>query len=240
MVQVNVSQTTDERKYRLQIVVISMMLIVLLGPIFAPVPRYLYRTLENSLETTSVMVNIIFAIAFLPILGVFYLYMRADNQSISDLIGIKKSPTAPLIVGTLVGIFWGVVFGMFAVIPIAEQQNLEFNIFEVNGLRVFLALFTAAIAVFEDVITRAFIMDRLEKLGYRPRYQIWLSALLFAFYHSIWGLNIFGFIASIIYGLILAQLYVSGKRSLLPVIFAHSLALLIGEPYLSYALILSV
>ncbi len=114
------------------------------------------------------------------------------------------------------------------------------DVFAVDPFRIAVAVSAAVLGLLEDIVTRAFVMNRLSKLKYGNRSQVFLSSTLFATYHSIWGLNPIGFVFSLIYGLVLAQLYVSGGRSVIPIALAHSLALLIGEPYLTYSLILTV
>lgn len=133
--------------------------------------------------------------------------------------------------GALAGVLWG-VFGMFGYL----QFNPEADLFEISLLRLFTALAGAGGALLEDLITRGFVMGELERMQTPAWIQVVASSLLFALYHSLWGLNIFGFVFSLVYGAILGGLFLLGKRSLTPVILAHSLALLIGEPFLTISL----
>ena len=59
------------------------------------------------------------------------------------------------------------------------------------------------------------------------------------FYHTIWAFDIFSFVFSVVYGLILSGLYLWGKRSLTPVILGHSLAVLVGEPFATMLIFLA-
>ncbi len=79
-------------------------------------------------------------------------------------------------------------------------------------------------------------MEELERMQIPAWGQVVASSLLFALYHSVWALNIVGFVFSLVYGLIPGGLFLLGKRSLTPVILAHSLALRTGEPFLTLSL----
>ena len=99
----------------------------------------------------------------------------------------------------------------------------------------------ASLAVLaEDSVVRGYLMNQLDALRYPVWSQVLLSSALFALYHSVWSLSIASFIASLILGLILAGLFIWGKRSLIPVVLAHVLILVIGEPFLTMSLLLSV
>ena len=59
-------------------------------------------------------------------------------------------------------------------------------------------------------------------------------------YHTVWaGFTIFAFIFSVVIGLVLAGLFLWGKRSLTPVILAHSIAVILAEPFASMMIFLA-
>jgi membrane protease YdiL (CAAX protease family) len=82
-------------------------------------------------------------------------------------------------------------------------------------------------------------MNQLHKIGSSKWVQLTVSALIFALYHTVWGFNVLSFIFSVVYGLILGGLFLWGKRSLTPVILAHSLAVLISEPFATMLMFLA-
>jgi membrane protease YdiL (CAAX protease family) len=129
-------------------------------------------------------------------------------------------------------LFWGAfaTMGYLQFVPDA-------NVMEISLFRVITALLGAGLGVVEDLITRGFVMNELKRLGLATWLQVLASSLLFALYHSVWGFSPLGFAFSLVYGLLLAGLFVWGKRSLTPVILGHSLALLVGEPFLTLSLL---
>jgi membrane protease YdiL (CAAX protease family) len=174
---------------------------------------------------------VLFLVPFGIILGVMLAWMRRNQRTLADL-GWRQ-PTTPLaiVLGTLLGLFWGVL-GTFSYL----QFNPTANVFEISLFRLFTALVGAGGAILEDLITRGFVMGELKRLNTPTWLQISASSLVFALYHTVWGFNILSFVFSLVYGLLLSGLFVLGKRSLTPVILGHSLALLVSEPFLTLSL----
>jgi hypothetical protein len=87
-------------------------------------------------------------------------------------------------------------------------------------------------------------MNTLKDRGASGTKQLLIASAIFALYHAIWSVTVgdlitglistaIGFVASFLFGAILAGLFLWGRRSLTPVIIAHSGALLLGEPFLT-------
>jgi len=136
------------------------------------------------------------------------------------------SRTAANIAGVVVGLLWGALF-----LSSILQFDPNANIAQISGLRVLAALLAAGGTLLEDLLTRGYLMNQMQKISLPTWVQVVVSALIFALYHTLWGFNIFSFIFSIVYGLLLSGLFIWGKRSLTPVILGHSLAVLISEPF---------
>ncbi len=211
------------------LIVLAVLLLVLVGPLFGPVPFYLVKTMEIR-AATAVQV-VLFPIPFGIIFGVALAWMRRNQRSMAGLGWRQPSTPLAIVLGIALGLFWGVL-GTFSYL----QFNPTANVFELSLLRLFTALVGGAAAILEDVITRGFVMEELKRLNTPTWLQVIASSLLFALYHTIWGFNLLGFVFSLVYGLLLGGLFVLGKRSLTPVILGHSLALLVGEPFLTLAL----
>jgi membrane protease YdiL (CAAX protease family) len=154
---------------------------------------------------------------------------------LADLGWRQPTTRLAIISGAVLGLFWGVL-GTFSYL----QFNPEANLFELSLFRLFTALVGAGAATLEDLITRGFVMNELRRLNSPTWMQLVASSLLFALYHTVWGFNIIAFIFSLVYGLLLGGLFILGKRSLTPVILGHSLALLVGEPFLTLSLMEAV
>ena len=139
------------------------------------------------------------------------------------------------IMGVIVGLLWAALF-----LVSIFQFDPDANIAQVDGFRILAAPLAGTGVILEDIITRGWVMNQLQNLQFPKWLQAIASAVLFAIYHTAWaGFNIAAFIASVILGLILAGLFLWGKRSLTPVILAHSLAVLISEPFASMMIFLT-
>ena len=216
-----------------EVVIVSLLLFILARPMFGPVPQYLLETLKLSVRETSGWLLVGFLIPLIIIVLVVVCFVRNDENI--ELGFNNKSPWRPLVVGAIIGVFWGLMGwgGMKEIGPHA-------SILEVSLFRFYMMVFGALGAVLEDVIIRSYVMNKLKQLNMSTIYQVLFSGLLFALYHTAWNFNYGAFIFSIIYGLMLSGLFVWGKRSLAPVILAHSLALIVGEPCLTIMMVLSV
>jgi membrane protease YdiL (CAAX protease family) len=144
------------------------------------------------------------------------------------------SGIGPNIAGLILGLLWGMLF-----LSSVFQFDPDANIAQINGFRILAALLAAGGALLEDLITRSFMMNQLHKIGSSKWVQLTVPALIFALYHTIWGFNVFAFVFSVVYGLMLGGLFLWGKRSLTPVILAHSLAVLISEPFATMMMFLA-
>lgn len=215
------------------LVVIALLLLLLVGPLFGPVPVALLTAMDVRAATAWQVVLFLLPLALIT--GVMLAWMRRNQRSLADLGWRRPTTSLAIVLGAFVGLAWGVL-GTFSYL----QFNPTANVMEVSLFRVTTALVGAAGAIVEDLITRGFVIEELKRLGAAGVTQVLGSSLLFAAYHSVWGFNIFGFAFSLIYGLLLSGLFLLGKRSLTPVILGHSLALLVGEPFLTLSLMSAI
>lgn len=217
-----------------RIAIVTLLLLVLVGPNFGPLPQRLSQSL--SLEGTITAILIWFWVAFLIILAV--IFRMIQSTSIREFLtshGLgAPSRIGANIAGLIVGLLWGTLF-----LTSIFQFDPDANIAQINGFRILTALLAAGGALLEDLITRSFIMNQLHKIGSSKWVQLTVSASIFALYHTLWGFNVFSFVFSVVYGLILGGLFLWGKRSLTPVILAHSLAVLISEPFATMLMFLA-
>jgi membrane protease YdiL (CAAX protease family) len=209
-----------------RIAIVTLLLLALVGPNFGPLPHLLRQSL--SLEGTITGVLFWFWAAFLTILAVIFRMMKSTSirEFLASLGLGASSGIGANIAGLILGVLWGMLF-----LSSILQFDPDANITQVNGFRILTALLAAGGALLEDLITRSFIMNQLHRIGSSKWVQLTVSALIFALYHTIWGFNVFSFVFSVVYGLLLGGLFLWGKRSLTPVILAHSLAVLISEPF---------
>lgn len=214
--------------------IVAALLLLLIGPNFGPIPTTLRQSL--SLEGAIIGMLVWFLVAFSIIIAVI---MRLNGMSLRELLSYAglgaPSRLAANIVGVIVGLLWAstFLFGIF-------QFDPDANIAQISGFRVLTALLAAIGVVLEDVITRGWLMNQMREVQIPSWGQALTSAVLFALYHTVWaGFNVFAFIFSVVIGLVLAGLFLWGKRSLTPVILAHSIAVLLAEPFASMMIFLA-
>jgi uncharacterized protein len=223
---VDTNQEMNKKAVWRSLIIVVVLLVMLIGPNFGPIPELFHRYL--SLEVSVVALLVSFWIGFAIILAVI-LRMSA-GRSLRELLrslGLgTPSRLATNIAGVILGLLWGALF-----LTSIFQVNPEANIAQINVFRIVTALLAAGGALLEDLVTRGYLMNQMQRIRIPAWVQIVVPALVFALYHTIWGFNIFSFIFIVVYGLLLSGLFVWGKRSLTPVILGHSLAVLISEPF---------
>ncbi len=217
-----------------RLAIVVFLLFLLIGPNFGPIPTLLGQRL--SIEGAVLALLASFWIGFTIIIAV--ILRMSDGQSLGEMLrsfGLgAPSRAAANIVGLVLGLLWGVLF-MTSIF----QFDPDVNLAEISGLRIVAALLAAGGALLEDFVTRGFLMNQLQSMRIPAWVQVLASAFVFALYHTVWGFNIFSFIFSVVYGLLLGGLFLWGKRSLTPVILGHSLAVLISEPFATMMIFLA-
>ncbi|NDJ55363.1 MAG: CPBP family intramembrane metalloprotease [Chloroflexi bacterium] len=207
------------------IAIVTVLLVLLVGPSFGPVPIWLGQRLPIEGAVLALLAS--FWIGFPIIIAVI---LRLSGMTLRELLSYVGlgAPSRPLanIAGAVLGLAWGFLF-----LTSIFQFDPDANITQITGLRILAALIAAGGALLEDIITRGYLMNKMNEIQVPVWIQVVLPAVIFAFYHTIWGFNVFSFIFSVVYGLMLGGLYVWGKRSLTPVVLGHSLAVLISEPF---------
>lgn len=211
-----------------RLLIVVFLLCILIGPNFGPLPALLQRQMAIDPSVLTLLMSFIIGFSLIILVA-----LRLDGKALHEIgswlaeVGLGK-PTRPLatIVGAFVGLAWGGLILMSTL-----QFEPEADLLAISLFRVLTALLAAGGATLEDIIGRGYLMNRLNQINIPGWGQVLASALIFAFYHTIWSFDISAFIASLVYGLLLAGLFLWGKRSLTPVILGHAVAVLIGEPF---------
>ena len=227
---------SEKRVVQRHLAIVSILLLLLIGPLFGPVTEFLGD--RFGIETGVILMLISFIIGFGIILTVIFRFPenRAASlrEQLSNLGLGRPSRLSANIVAILVGLAWAALF-----LTSILQFQPETNITELNLYRLVAVLLAVFGTIQEDLITRGYVMNGLRRINVPSWGQLILSALLFALYHTVWSFNVFSFIFSVVYGLILSGLFLWGKRSLTPVIIAHSLTVIIAEPFSSMLIFLA-
>lgn len=207
--------------------VLTAVLVLAAGPIFGPVSTYAKDAL--GVRSGAALVVALFAVVFALVAAGTVRWVRARGGSLADLGWRSPTRVSAVIGAACFGVFWA----GFNVMGYVHQVDATADPMELSLLRLGTAIGGLLIACCEDLVGRGFVMNHLKAAGAGTWRQVLVSSAIFALYHSVWTLSVPGFIASFVFGLILAGFFVWGRRSLTPVIVAHGLALLLGEPFLT-------
>lgn len=218
------------------LVIVAVLLLLLIGPIFGPLPRFLGE--RFGIEIAVILMLIAFVIGFSMILAVIFRFHENGSGSLGEKLARlgwgQPTRVAAIIAAVIAGLAWGALF-----LSSTLQFNPDANLAELSLFRLAAILIAAFGVIQEDLITRGFLMNGLRQINFPNWGQLVLSALLFALYHTIWGFNVLSFIFSLVFGLILGGLFLWGKRSLTPVVIAHLLPVIISEPFSSMLIFLA-
>ncbi len=192
---------------------------------FGFLASYLSERLD--LVSAAIWLEMGFAAGFGVILGLIVLWQRARGESLRELGWGRPTTTPTVALGCLFGLAWlGFSYlGAARTMPTVDVTALTW-------FRVLLAPVGLLMAVAEETAMRGFLMTQLERV-HVPRWpQLVASAAATALYHSLPNPTLLGFLASFVLFGGLAGIYVLGRRSLTPVIAAHGIVNVLGEPYL--------
>ena len=189
--------------------IVAVLLLLLIGPIFGPVPNFLSE--RFGIETAVVIMLLTFVVGFSIILTVIFRFNEMRSGSYREKLGRlgwgQPSRLAAIIVAVIAGLAWGALF-----LSTTLQFDPDANLAELSMFRLAAILIAVIGAILEDLITRGYVMNGLRQINVPNWGQLVLSALLFALYHTIWAFNVFSFIFSVVFGLILGGLFLWGKR----------------------------
>lgn len=229
-------ESAQRRVIQRQLAIVAVLLLLLIGPIFGPIPNFLEE--RFGINTAVLIMLFTFVIGFGIILTVIFRFDEMRSDSLREKLGRlgwgQPSRAAAIIVAVIAGLAWGALF-----LSSTLQFDPDANLTELSLFRLASTLVAGFGVIQEDLITRGFVMNGLRKLNIPNWGQLVFSALLFALYHTIWAFNVFSFIFSVIFGLILGGLFLWGKRSLTPVVVAHLLPVIIAEPFSSMLIFLA-
>ncbi len=196
---------------------------LLLGSLIA-LPSFLIPTLGGRLDERGVTTVALTGTLVAELIALYVLvrWLRRDGRRLAD-IGWRRSTTVTAIVA---GVVFGGAYAAYTLgIPAVGDNATEISLFKVLGVVV-----GVSGGVIEEIVFRGFVITELDRIGTPVPVQILVSGLTFAMIHA--GFNISGIIVTFVMGLILATLFVVGKRSLTPVAISHGLINAVIEPWL--------
>ena len=133
--------------------VIAVLLLLLIGPIFGPIPEFLGDQL--GLETAVILMLISFIVGFSIILAVIFRFSEIRSDSWGQRLGRlgwgRPSRLAANIAAVIVGLAWGALF-LTSILQFEPETNLaELSLFRLASI--LLAVFGT---ILEDLITRGY------------------------------------------------------------------------------------
>jgi membrane protease YdiL (CAAX protease family) len=138
-------------------------------------------------------------------------------------------PTTPL--ALILAVILGVAYVSAAYYG-ARHLLPGVNVTQFTWTRLLLAPLGIFLAMAEETLMRGLFMTELQRGRVPTWLQILASGACSAVYHAFQNPTLIGFLPSFILFSLHAGLYVLGRRSLTPVILAHSIYHVLGEPYL--------
>src|SRR5262249_34470240 len=144
-------------------------------------------------------------------------WQRARGTSLAELGWGRPTTPLALRLALLLGAAFiaGNFFSALRLLP-------DTDVLELNWTRVALAPLGVFLAIGEETMMRGFFMTELQKARVATWLQIAASGACSASYHTLQNPSVLGFLPSFVLFSLHAGLYVIGKRSLTPVILAHS------------------
>jgi membrane protease YdiL (CAAX protease family) len=192
---------------------------------FVFLANYLARHFEPF--QAAVWLQIGFGAALGGVLAVIVVWQRSRGSSLAELGWRQPTTKTALVIGLTFGALyiWGCYFGARSILK-------DVDVTEFNWTRVALAPLGLFMAISEEAMMRGFFMNELQRARVAVWLQIIASGACSAVYHSLQDPTLIGFLPSFVLFTLHAGLYVLGKRSLTPVIVAHGIYNVFGEPYL--------
>jgi membrane protease YdiL (CAAX protease family) len=175
----------------------------------------------------AVWLQIGFAAALVIVQVIIVVWQRSRSSSLAELGWRRPTTPTALVIGFVLGVLyiWGCYFGARSILK-------GVDVTEITWIRLALAPLGLFMAIAEETMMRGFFMTELQKARVAVWLQIIASGACSGVYHSFQDFSLMGFLPSCVLFTLHAGLYVLGKRSLTPVVVAHGIYNVFGEPYL--------
>ncbi len=227
--------TGDQVKALVTVVLGTVLFLSVVGVISKGLHLLLRSHLGETLQSRTALTISGSALGELAVLVLLILFLHLRGRSLRDLGIWKESPFRGwLLAALMTALYVSVVFT-----SVLRNQSGRG---EVSLFRISTALAAGLSAgIVEEVFFRGFIMNQLKWSGFGSTVQVILSGICFGVAHVGWGLlaakpqvgmAIGALVTTTILGVLYALVYLSSRRSLLPVIVGHGVMDLLIEPWL--------
>ncbi len=222
----------------LTVAVGTLLFLAIVGVVSKCLHWLLQGHLEPTLRGRTALTISGSALGELAVFILLILFLRVRGRSLRDLGFRQKSPLRGWILAALItGLYVWVVF-----MSVLRNQS---GMGEVSVFRVSTSLAAGLSAgIIEEAFFRGFVMSQLKWSGFGRAVQVIASGICFGVAHVGWGLlsarpqinmAVGAMISTSFLGVLYALVYLSSRRSLLPVIVGHSVIDILIEPWLIMA-----
>jgi uncharacterized protein len=122
----------------------------------------------------------------------------------------------------------GLVFGLAYAAYTLSNPAIGAHAAELSPLKVWGAGVGCFGGVVEEIVFRGFVLTELDRIRTSVRLQVLVSGVVFGLLHA--GFSPAGMMLTFVMGLVLAVVYMLGRRSLTPVALSHAVINLLIEP----------
>lgn len=217
------------------VAVATVLFLAIVGVISQSLRSLFYGHVEETLRNRTALSISGSALGESAVLFLLILFLRMRGRSLRDLGVWQNSPLRGWILAALMtALYVSVVFSSV----LRNQGGMgEISVFHISTS---LAAGLSA-GIVEEVFFRGFIMNQLKWSGFGPTVQVVLSGVCFGVAHVGWGLlagkpqvnmAIGAMVTTSVLGILYALVYLSSRRSLLPVIVGHGVMDILIEPWL--------
>lgn len=226
----------DARVKSLAIVMAGTVLFLTVVGVVAKGLRWLFQGhFEETLRNRTALTISGSAIGEFAVLILLILFLHMRGRSLRDLGIWQRSPLRGWMLAALMTALY--VWVVFTSVLRTQSGMGEVSLFHFSTS---LAAGLSA-GIVEEIFFRGFIMNQLKWSGFGPAVQVVLSGICFGVAHVGWGLlaakpqlnmAVGAMVTTSILGILYALVYLSSRRSLLPVIVGHALMDILIEPWL--------
>ncbi len=226
----------DTRFRSLVTVAVGTVLFLTIVGVVSKALRWLFQSqIEPTLRGRTALTISGSALGETTVLVLLILFLGIRGRSLRDLGLWQKSPLRGWILAALITALY--VWVVFTSVLRNQGGMGELSVFHICTS---LAAGLSA-GIVEEVFFRGFIMNQLKWSGLGPTVQVAISGICFGVAHVGWGLlsgkpqinmAVGAMVTTSFLGVLYALVYLSSRRSLLPVIVGHTVMDILIEPWL--------
>lgn len=177
------------------------------------------------------VLDLVFGVGAAIIIAAVVATQRRRGETIRDLGWGRPTRPVALVVAVVFGALWAAASYARGGDPLALTWQ-----------RPIMMLVGVVLAFGEELAVRGYMMEQLRRARVPAWLQVVATALVMASYHGLigWSYSIPYAISSFVLFGIVSLIFLLGRRSLTPVVVAHALAHVLGDPVLTQGILFGV